>query len=445
MRLTVILALAAAPLAAAVWAGPAVALVGDTAAVVYWETDDTLAGAVEYGLTSGYGLVVADTVPAVRHELVLARLAPDTLWHYRVISGADTTPDRTFRTRASAGRSFRFAIYGDNQDDSAAHQRVVDRLLLAAPDAEFCVHVGDLVQNGTVAEWRSWFNIERDIVAGRPVLPAPGNHDIIIPDNWLRFLVLPGNERWHSLRWGGVALHCLDAYSDFSPASTQYDWLLSELQSDSADPTVRFILVSLHLPPYTTNRSYTGNADARQWLCPLFERFRVAVVFSGHVHAYEHSLVNGVHYINPGSAGAALSTGWNAAQPYTIYREAAYSFVVAVASADSLILSGVRVNGTGFDTLRLGTGAVGAAEQRAAPRLRLSARGPRVLLDLPGSGPAAIAVYDPCGRQVARLAEARLAAGRHEFVLPAGLARGCYVVRARAAGTALSVKTVLPR
>ncbi len=443
MKALLLLGLVGTAAGAAVWAGPAVALVGDTAAVVYWETDDTLAGAVEYGLTSGYGLAAAETVAATRHELVLTRLAPDTLWHYRVISGADTTPDRAFRTRASAGRSFRFAVYGDNQDDSAAHQRVVDRLTLAAPDAEFCAHVGDLVQNGTVAEWRSWFNIEREIVAGRPVLPAPGNHDIIIPDNWLRFLVLPGNERWHSLRWGGVALHCLDAYSDFSPASAQYDWLLSELLSDSADPAVRFILVSLHLPPWTTNRSYSGNADARQWLCPLFERFRVAVVFAGHVHAYEHSLVNGVHYINPGSAGAALSTGWNAAQPWTVYREAGYSFVVAAASADSLILSGVRVNGTGFDTLRLGAPPVGVVEHGAVPQLRLSARGPRVVLDLPGAGPADIAVFDPSGRQVARLAEARLAAGRHEFALPAGLARGCYVVRASAAGASASVKTVL--
>ncbi len=443
MKPLLLLGLVSAAAAAAVWAGPALGPVNDTSAVVYWETDDTLAGAVEYGLTSGYGLAVAETVAATRHELVLAGLAPDTLWHYRVICGADTTPDRAFRTRASAGRSFRFAVYGDNQDDSAAHQRVVDRLLLAAPDAGFCVHVGDLVQNGTVAEWRSWFNIEREIVAGRPVLPAPGNHDIIIPDNWLRFLVLPGNERWHTLRWGGTALHCLDAYSDFSPASAQYDWLLSELQSDSADPAVRFILVSLHLPPYTTSRSYTGNADARQWLCPLFERFRVAVVFSGHVHAYEHSLVNGVHYINPGSAGAALSTGWNAAQPWTVYREAAYSFVVAAASADSLILCGVRVNGTGFDTLRLSPGTVGLAEQCAAPKLRLSAHGPHVVLDLPESGPAAVAVFAPCGRQVARLACGRLEAGRHGFVLPAGLARGCYIVRASAAGASASVKTAL--
>lgn len=441
MRLILVLALAAAPLAGAVWAGPAVALVEGSSAVVCWESDDTLAGIVEYGLSDAYGQSAADTAAATRHELVLAGLEPDTTWHYRVISGADTTPGHTFRTRASAGRSFCFAVYGDNQDDSAAHQRVVDRLALAVADAQFCVHTGDLVQNGTVAEWRSWFNIERAIVAGRPVPPAPGNHDIVIPDNWSRFLVLPVNERWHSARWGSVALHSLDAYSDFSPASAQYDWLLTELLADSADPAVRFILVGLHLPPYTTNRSYSGNADARQWLCPLFERFGVAAVFSGHVHAYEHSFVNGVHYINPGSGGAAPSTGWNSVQPYTVYREAGYSFVVAGASADSLVLSGVRVDGAGFDTTRIGAPPVGLSGRESVRASRLTARGSVVELELARPERIRLAAYDACGRRAAVLSIGRLDAGRHEFRLPAALARGCYVVRACGPDWAASIKT----
>ncbi|MFO7651222.1 MAG: metallophosphoesterase [bacterium] len=441
MKTTLLLALAGTAACAAAWAGPAVALVEDSSAIVYWESDDTLAGIVEYGLSEAYGQSAADTGATTRHELVLAGLAPDTAWHYRAISGADTTPDHTFRARASAGRPFRFAVYGDNQDDSTMHQRVVDQMMSCAPDAQLALNVGDLVQNGTVAEWRSWFNIERAIVAGRPVLPAPGNHDIIIPDNWSRFLVLPGSERWHSAHWGSVALHCLDAYSDFSPSSAQYDWLLSELLADSADPAVRFILVNLHLPPYTTNRSYAGNVDARQWLCPLFERFGVAVVFAGHVHAYEHSLVNGVHYINPGSGGAALSTGWNAAQPYTVYREAAYSFVVAEASGDSLVLSGVRVDGTGFDTTRLGAPPVALAEPGPAPRVALSARGQgRVELELAAGGPVRVAAFDACGRLGATLASGRLAAGRYEYGLSTRLARGCYIVRAEAGRYSASAK-----
>jgi 3',5'-cyclic AMP phosphodiesterase CpdA len=437
-----VLLLAAAPLGASMWAGPAVALVDDSSAVVYWESDAALVGTVEYGLSGDYGRAVCDTAAATRHELALTGLAPDTLWHYRAVCGADTTADRTFRTSVAAGGRFRFCVYGDNQDDSAAHQRVVDRMMLAAPDAQFGVHTGDLVQNGTVAEWRSWFNIERAVASGRPVLPAPGNHDLVIPDNWLRFLVLPGNERWHSLRWGGVSLHCLDAYSDFSPASAQYDWLLDELLADSADPAVRFSLVSLHLPPYTTSRSYSGNADARQWLCPLFERFGVAAVFSGHVHAYEHSLVNGVHYINPGSAGAALSTGWNTAQPHTVFREACYSFVVADASADSLVLSGVRVDGTGFDTLRLGMPPTGLAEQGTARGTCLRARGGAAELELARAGRFRIAAYDVCGSRVALLALGELAVGRHEFRLPTGLARGTYIVRADGNGWSESAKVI---
>lgn len=442
MRLALAVLLVVSPVSAAVRAGPAVGLVGDSSAVIYWESDLTLAGTVEFGLAALYGQVVSDTAAQTRHQLVLSGLKPDTLWHYRVVCGADTTADRTFRTRASARRSFSLLIYGDNQDDSAAHQRVVDRMTQSAPEAQFGIHTGDLVQNGTVEEWRSWFNIERDVVASRPVLPAPGNHDLLVPDNWLRFLVLPGNERWYSLRWGNASLHCLDAYSDFSPASAQYDWLLDELLADSADPAVRFITVNLHLPPYTTSRSYSGNADARQWLCPLFERFGVAVVFAGHVHAYEHSLVNGVHYINPGSAGAALSTGWNAAQPWTVYREAGYSFVVAEMSTDSLILSGVRVDGTGFDTTRIGAPPTSLAEHSRVSATRLRPRGRGVELELARPERVSLAAYNACGSRVALLASGELAAGRHDFSLPPGTARGPYIVRAVGNGWSESAKVV---
>ncbi|MBM3316189.1 hypothetical protein FJY71_10225, partial [candidate division WOR-3 bacterium] len=206
---------------------------------------------------------------------------------------------------------------------------------------------------------------------------------------------LPGNERWYSFRCGNSAFHCLDAFDSLLPGSPQYEWLLSELRLDSASPAVRHVFVCVHTPPYTTNRSYSGNADIRQHLCPLFERYRVDVVFAGHVHAYEHSLVNGVHYLTTGGGGAALSTGWNAAQPWTVYREAVYEFVLVDVSGDSVVTRGVRLDGSEFDSLVAVRGPVGCAgaEPHAGARPRATVAAARPARDAGG------VLFDALGRR----------------------------------------------
>ncbi len=203
-----------------------------------------------------------------------------------------------------------------------------------------------------------------------PALPAIGNHDTESLPNWYRFFALPGNERWYSFRCGNAAFHALNVYDSMTPGSSQYEWLLAELAADSADPDVRHVFVYFHLPPYTTNTVYSGNADVRQYLCPLFERFGVRIVFSGHVHAYEHSLVNGVHYIITGGGGASLARNWNAVQPWTVYREATYEFVLVDVRGDTVFSRGVRPDGSEFDSLVVVTGHVGCAEPGDALKRR---------------------------------------------------------------------------
>lgn len=335
----------------------------DSTVVVRWQTSAFRTGKVEYGLTSNYGMRVSQQSFAVDHELTLAGLKMDTLYHYRAISGTDTSADATFHTNVTGNRPFRFFAYGDNRSDRAAHQRVVNRMLATSPMPSLALNVGDLTNQGSDSDYRGFFGVERELVSHLPVYPSMGNHDSRDTTNWSRFFALPNNERWYTVRYGNSVFHCLDNCSDYTPGSSQYDWLISELQADSADPSIGHIFVWFHEPPYTTNAAHSSNLTVRQYLCPLFERFHVAVVFLGHVHSYEHSLVNGVHYIVSGGGGAPLHTRWNAAQPWTVYREATYEAVIVDVNGDTIRSVGVRPDGTEFDTLLL-VRPVAAVENR---------------------------------------------------------------------------------
>jgi len=392
----------------------------ESTVVVRWTTAEPDSGRVEYGLTAAYGDAVSYPDATTDHELTLTGLLTDTSYHYRAISGADTSPDVAFPTRAAPGRPFRFLVYGDNHsNDSAAHQAVVNRMALAERTS-FAANTGDLTSSGLTAQYLLFFRVERRFLSRLPIEPAVGNHDADSLPNWYRFIALPGNERWHSFRCGNSAFICLNDNETFTPGSEQYNWFLGELLADSADPDVRHLFVFLHLPPYTTSTAYSGNADVRRHLCPLLERFRAAVAFSGHVHAYEHSLVNDVHYIITGGGGGTLATGWNAAQPWTVYREATYEFVQVDVAGDTVRTVGIRPDGSEFDTLVIVSGSVGSAEPRLAKPPAVSvlpAEFGRAQLRFRSDEPVSVSarLYDAGGRLVAPPIRRWFGAGEHEI------------------------------
>jgi acid phosphatase type 7 len=389
----------------------------DTTVVVRWTTAAADSGMVEYGLTGTYGQTVSHSGMTVDHELTLTGLLLDTMYHYRAISGADTSPDARFPSSAAPPRRFRFLAYSDNHsNDRASHQSVVDRMILSE-GSSFAASCGDLTSNGLTTQYGLFFDVESRLLCRLPLVPAVGNHDADSIPTWYRFIVLPGNERWHSFRCGNSAFHFLNDNESVLPDSEQYGWFLNELLSDSADPHVRHVFVFFHLPPYTTSTVYSGNADVREYLCPLFERFKVAVVFSGHVHAYEHSRVNGVHYIITGGGGGTLATAWNDPQQWTVYREATFEFVQVDVAGDTVRTVGIRPEGSEFDALVIANPAGCAESQTVRPRM-LSALGAEFgssRLRLTTTEPATVSalLYDAAGRLVARMAGARLEAGEH--------------------------------
>ena len=223
------------------------------------------------------------------------------------------------------GIPFRFIVYGDTRFTDPTNTRAasppVRRALvqaIAEADPAFIAVGGDIAYNGDNADdWKVW-DSETEIWRQRriAVYPALGNHDlhgdqtVALANYFHRFPALENN-RYYSVRAANTLMLVLDSSLD-ETSGPQGEWLANKL--DSVPPDVDFVFLVLHHPPYTasSDRALGGGHSARhpeQLLAQALEERQGRVharfvVFSGHVHNYEHQEHNGVTYFVTGGGGA---------------------------------------------------------------------------------------------------------------------------------------------
>lgn len=153
-----------------------------------------------------------------------------------------------------------------------------------------------------------------EIFGNMSIMPLPGNHEylatatgqqdriipyydmITVPTKGEGGVVASGTKAYYSYNYGNIHFVSLDSYgmdnrlyrlSDTQ--SPQYKWL----EKDLAANTSLWTVVCLHHPPYT-KRSHDSDGEEelrliRQALVPLFDKYKVDLVLSGHSHVYERS------------------------------------------------------------------------------------------------------------------------------------------------------------
>jgi 3',5'-cyclic AMP phosphodiesterase CpdA len=240
----------------------------------------------------------------LRHAVTLVDLVPYTVYRYRVESGgAPLSGDFTFRSAAGPDQTgFTFVVVGDTRSQHEEHRSVVARILELAPD--FVLHTGDLVARGGVSsDWWTFFEIERDLMARMPLFPALGNHEGSDP-RYFDLFYLPGNERWYAFDCGNARFVVLeiDGMVRFDLQSEQYGWLEETLAAN----TQPWLFVAFHIPPYSSLKEDAAEIMTRETLVPLFDRYGVDIVFNGHHHNYQRSVVRGVTYIVAAGGGAPI-------------------------------------------------------------------------------------------------------------------------------------------
>jgi 3',5'-cyclic AMP phosphodiesterase CpdA len=135
---------------------------------------------------------------------------------------------------------------------------------------------------------------------GTTLLAIIGNHDVGHGEAQMAAFGMDG--LWWARELNGVLLVGLDSNQPDNPE--QRAWLEQTL----AASTARWKIVALHHPPYSAG--YQGSSTAaRKAFSPLFERYGVQLVVSGHDHDYQRSKpINGVTYLVTGAASGTRRT-----------------------------------------------------------------------------------------------------------------------------------------
>jgi len=199
----------------------------------------------------------------------------------------------------------KFAVVGDSGRWSQ-EQRELARQLAAQHERfpfDFVLMLGDNnYGDGSPQSFKVRFEepYQPLLEAGVKFYATLGNHD----DPAQRFYK-PFNmdgQRFYTFEKGGVRFFALDSnYMD----QTQVDWLEKELSVAKNTWKIAFF----HHPLYSSGQRHGSEIDLRSTLEPLFLKYGISVVFSGHEHFYERLLPQkGITYFTNGG-GAKLREG----------------------------------------------------------------------------------------------------------------------------------------
>jgi len=310
--------------------GPYIQNVRETSVVICWRTDKPEAGKVRYGGTVDYGHTVDSSV-STKHEVVLNGLEQSKLYYYQVISDEESTPDGDpsyyFSTALRRQEPFIFTVIGDTRSGISGfdsdHRQVIKSIIIHS-NPDFLLHCGDLVdRSDDENQWVNFFSIESELLKHSAIYPVSGTSDLS-GNYFADYFLLPNkspqppfskggdnNEKWYSFNYGGchfIGLYIWDGrgpqpYSEFNPKSEQYRWLVNDLKSQD-NQNALFTVVFLHAPFFSpTDKKSKVLID---YLCSLFQKYGVDLVFSGTSHCYSHAIFEGIHYVISGGGGAEL-------------------------------------------------------------------------------------------------------------------------------------------
>ncbi|XP_024983226.1 purple acid phosphatase 23 isoform X2 [Cynara cardunculus var. scolymus] len=147
--------------------------------------------------------------------------------------------------------------------------------------------------------WDGWGRFMEPLISRVPMMVVEGNHEIepqadgVTFESYLKRFAVPSNESgsnsnfYYSVDAGGVHFIMLGAYIDYNRTGAQYSWLQKDLSQLDRSVTP-WLVAAWHSPWYNSYSSHYQEFECmRLEMEELLYHYRVDIVFSGHVHAYE--------------------------------------------------------------------------------------------------------------------------------------------------------------
>jgi len=187
-------------------------------------------------------------------------------------------------------------------------------------------------------------NVYRPLLDGGVKFYASlGNHD----ESNQRFYA-PFNmngEEYYRIEKGGVSFYALNStYMD----KRQLTWFENELAKDTAKWKIAFF----HHPPYSSGKRHGSEDEIRVFLEPLFIKYSVDVVFTGHEHFYERiKPQKGIYYFVTGAGGEVRKNNIKKNSPLTEKGfDADLSFMLIEIAGDEMYFQVISRTGATVDS-----------------------------------------------------------------------------------------------
>jgi 3',5'-cyclic AMP phosphodiesterase CpdA len=201
--------------------------------------------------------------------------------------------------------SVRFAAIGDMGTGDSSQYEVAQRMNTVRQTFpfEFVIMLGDNIYGGSSPkDYEKKFESPYKplLDAGVKFYASLGNHDN--PNERLYKLFNMNGANYYTFKKGNVRFFVLDSnYMD----AKQLAWLEKQLQEAG---TSDWKICYFHHPLYSSGKTHGSSVELRSLIEPMFTKYDVDVVFSGHDHVYERvHPQKGIYYFTEGSSGQLRS------------------------------------------------------------------------------------------------------------------------------------------
>jgi hypothetical protein len=247
----------------------------------------------------------------------------------------------------AAQKAVRFGVIGDSGTGTSRQYDVGQEMEKCRQLAnfDFVIMLGDNIYGG-----KSQQDFERKFeMPYKPLLDSGvkfyasiGNHDD--PNERLYKPFNMGGNRYYSFKKGNATFFALDSnYMD----SEQIDWLERQLQST----TTPWKICYFHHALYSDGRFHGPDLDLRAHLTPIFQKYGVNLVFSGHDHVYERiKPKDGVYYFLIGNSGELRLHNLKASADMATGFDTDNCFLLAEIDGDTLYFQAISRDGHVVDS-----------------------------------------------------------------------------------------------
>jgi hypothetical protein len=254
--------------------------------------------------------------------------------------------------------SVRFAVLGDTGTGDRGQYEVAKQMVTFHDvfPFSFVIMLGDnIIGSDTPADMRTKFETPYKplLDAGVVFHAVLGNHDN--PNQRFYKLFNMGGERYYAFQaaeggtaepaGAGVRFFALDTdYLD----KPQLDWLEKALSSSSSAWKILFF----HHALYSSGNKHGSALESRAILEPLFVKYGVSVVFSGHDHIYERikPQKGGIVYWVSGAGGRLRSGDIRATDMTAKGFDSDNHFMIVEISGDDLYFQAISRTGETIDS-----------------------------------------------------------------------------------------------